>query len=118
MAVADEDGVHERQLRQVAGRVGESLEILEVDWGAMVFEDGIEEYSQPGRELDVITGVAQPGSSEFRRGSARGQEIRSHDRYDMIFRFGGWPGLLTCSSMPNIPRKLVRLLGMATTYTM
>lgn len=60
VAVADDDCVNDGDVFDVAGFLGVSLGSHEGEWGAAVFEDGVEEDAEAGWEFDVVAGVAEP----------------------------------------------------------
>lgn len=63
----------------MAGYLGVPLWAEPGKWGAAVFEDGVEEYAEPGGKLDVVAGVAEPGCAQRLRARPRGEEGRLDD---------------------------------------
>jgi hypothetical protein len=75
-----------------------SFRAHETKWGAALFEDGVEEHAEPGREFDVVAGVAEPCCAEGCRAFAGGEEGWGVDCY--VGRCRVWPFQFACYSAP------------------
>lgn len=98
VAVADDDGVDDGDVFEVAGLRGEAFRTHECEWRAAVFKDGIEQDTQTRGEFDVVARMAQPRRAEFVRSITRRKPLRRNDGYSGRFRVGplevagdGWP---------------------------
>lgn len=88
MAVADDDGVDDGDVFEVAGLRGEALRAHECEWRAAVFKDGIEENAQTRRELDVVARMAEPRRAQLVGSITRRQPLRRDDGHGGRFRVG------------------------------
>lgn len=84
VAVADEDGIDDGDVLELAWPLGESLGSHEAEGRAAVLEDGVKEDAQARRELDVVAGMAEPRRAQLVRRCAAGEPFGGLDGH------GGW----------------------------